>query len=266
DVAKDAAEIMTEMRKAGQEDRTFRSDEEAHRRGHFFNLATGISFGGGQQEPGNLVLHKKQATADALVADASIRRIAGFQSGCFSFYFPKIYHHYWTHLGPLYGRIPTLRANFPNVSIFPACTFNLGPTTATHDHRDSANVASGICAITALGNFDPTLGGHLILFDLKLVIEFPPGSTVLIPSALFKHGNTPIVGEGVSRMSFTQYCAGGLFRWVRYGFQTVKAVKEACATESEFKEIQAKIDGKLKDRTAEALGLFSTINSLVHDH
>ncbi|KAF9472584.1 hypothetical protein BDN70DRAFT_762895, partial [Pholiota conissans] len=215
-----AGELMTELRKAGQEDGTFRSDEEAHRCGHFFNLACGVSYGGGQKLPGNLVLGRKQAIADALLADTNIRRIAGFQSSCFSFYFPKVYQHYWTHLGLLYGRLPTLRANFPNISIYPACTFNLGPTTATHDHNDSANVASGICAITALGNFDHKLGGHLILFDLGLVITFPAGSTVLIPSALFRHGNTPIVGDGAIRMSFTQYCSGGLFRWVQYGFRT----------------------------------------------
>ncbi|KDR72064.1 hypothetical protein GALMADRAFT_41409, partial [Galerina marginata CBS 339.88] len=140
----------------------------------------------------------------------------------FGFYFPKIYQDYTYHLGRLYAHMPTLRPNFPNISIFPACTFNLGPHTSTFDHTDAANVPYGICAITALGRFNPQLGGHLVLFDLKLVVEFPPGSTVLIPSSVFRHGNTLIVGEGSYHMSFTQYCAGGLFRWVRYEFQTAK--------------------------------------------
>jgi hypothetical protein len=65
-----------------------------------------------------------------------------------------------------------------------AMTFNFGPQTVTFDHRDSGNLAFGWCAITAFGNFDPTCGGHLVLWDMKLVIEFPPGSTILIPSAM----------------------------------------------------------------------------------
>ncbi|KAJ7620521.1 hypothetical protein DFH06DRAFT_1010638, partial [Mycena polygramma] len=37
--------------------------------------------------------------------------------------------------------------------------------------------------------FDPNLGGHLILWDLNLVIRFPPGSSIFIPSALLRHSN-----------------------------------------------------------------------------
>lgn len=39
-----------------------------------------------------------------------------------------------------------------------------------------------MCAITTLSDYDPKAGGHLVLWDLKLVIEFPPGSTILILS------------------------------------------------------------------------------------
>ncbi|KAJ7624191.1 hypothetical protein B0H17DRAFT_1151319 [Mycena rosella] len=52
--------------------------------------------------------------------------------------------------------------------------------------------AWGWCSITALGDFDPNKGGHLILWDLRLAIRFPPGSTILIPSALLHHSNVAI--------------------------------------------------------------------------
>ncbi|KAF8194572.1 hypothetical protein BJ912DRAFT_847793 [Pholiota molesta] len=267
DVARNASEHMTACHVAGTATRAFSCDEDTHRRGQFFNLPVGVSYGGGQRLPGNLVLStKKQAIADELLTDRNIVRIAGFQSNCFSFYFPKIYHEYWRNLGLLYRQLPTLQANFPNISIFSACTFNLGPTTATKVHTDSANVAYGICAITALGDFDPTLGGHIILFDLGLVIQFPPGSTVLIPSALFRHGNTPIIGSNVTRQSFTQYCAGGIFRWVQYGFQTAASLVSSFPTAAEGKAQKAKIDGDFASRKAAALGLFSTIESLPGDH
>ena len=92
-------------------------------------------------------------------------------------------------------------------------------------HTDTGNKANGLCAITAIGKFDPKRGGHLILKQLRLVIEFPPGSTILIPSATVTHGNTPIQ-QNETRMSITQYAAGGLFRWVRYGFQSEKNLKK----------------------------------------
>lgn len=99
-----------------------------------------------------------------------------------------------------------------------AATFNFGPKVFTVKHRDYANLPFGWCSVTALGNFDPTRGGHLILWDLKLVIEFPAGSTILLPSAAISHSNTPIA-RGERRSSFTQYSAGGLFRWVAHGHQ-----------------------------------------------
>ncbi|SJL00827.1 uncharacterized protein ARMOST_04141 [Armillaria ostoyae] len=57
------------------------------------------------------------------------------------------------------------------------------------------------------------MGGHLVLWDLKLVIEFPPGSCILLPSALLEHSNLPIQ-DGEHRSSFVMYSAAGLFRWV----------------------------------------------------
>ncbi|KAF8868766.1 hypothetical protein BD779DRAFT_1387118, partial [Infundibulicybe gibba] len=57
--------------------------------------------------------------------------------------------------------------------------------------------------------------------DARLVIEFPAGSTILIPSGSMRHSNTTI-GKAETRLSFTQFCAGSLFRWVEYGFQTAE--------------------------------------------
>ncbi|KAJ7258331.1 hypothetical protein C8J57DRAFT_1516229 [Mycena rebaudengoi] len=58
--------------------------------------------------------------------------------------------------------IPTYVAAFLN-SIWSACTFNMGPKTCALGHRDFSNLASGWCSIMALGYFDYTKGGHLIL-------------------------------------------------------------------------------------------------------
>ncbi|KAJ6599613.1 hypothetical protein B0H10DRAFT_2322761, partial [Mycena sp. CBHHK59/15] len=42
-----------------------------------------------------------------------------------------------------------------------------------------------------------------------------------MPSGCVDHGNTPLQ-PGETRTSMTQYAAGGLFRWVAYGFQSAK--------------------------------------------
>ena len=105
------------------------------------------------------------------------------------------------------------------VGAFPCCSFNLGEQTTTFPHTDMENLAQGWCSITSVGKYDPTRGGHLVLWDFGLVIEFPPGSTILIPSALLIHSNTSIqLGE--LRYSIVQYAAGGLFRWVENGCMT----------------------------------------------
>ena len=124
----------------------------------------------------------------------------------------------------------TLKAPFSN-SVFACAAFNFGPQVVTRPHRDHLNLAYGWCSITALGTFDPKAGGHLVLPELKLAIEFPPGATVLIPSASFTHYNLPI-GIEENRQSITQFSAGGIFRWISYGFQ-LKKIAIAASIEGE---------------------------------
>jgi hypothetical protein len=134
-------------------------------------------------------------------------------------------------------------------------TFNFGPQTVCLPHRDSANLSFGWCAITALGNFDPKKGGHLLLWDVKLAIEFPPGSTILIPSALLRHSNSKVQASE-TRMSCTQYAAGGLFRWVEQGFRTAKQFQREDPLGKE------KWDEKSSHRWEHGLELFSKHSEL----
>jgi hypothetical protein len=102
-------------------------------------------------------------------------------------------------------------------SPFGTMTFNFGPQVCTFPHKDLKNLSWGWCSVTSLGSYDPKKGGHLVLWDLKLAIEFPPHASILIPSAIIEHSNTAI-GPTESRMSVTNYNSAGLFRWVAYGF------------------------------------------------
>jgi hypothetical protein len=64
-----------------------------------------------------------------------------------------------------------------------------------------------------------------VLEDLGLVVEFPPSLTILIPSALITHYNTPIK-DNETCFSIVQYVTGGLFRWAANGFKTDKVWRD----------------------------------------
>ncbi|KII88462.1 hypothetical protein PLICRDRAFT_111033 [Plicaturopsis crispa FD-325 SS-3] len=233
--------------------------QKVHRRGNFSCLSVGVSHGGGQKAPGNLRHNKtNKKQLDILLASPSIRRIAGFGSSVFAHYFPKLYANYAQTLEALFEHHPRLHRIFRN-SIFPACTFNLGPDTVCLRHTDHGNKANGICHIHALGNYNPKTGGHIILYTIKRIIEFPPASSILIPSATVEHGNIPVQPHE-KRFSFTQYAAGGLFRWVRYGFRTADALEE-----SHDDELKAAVRRELDTNWQRALGLYSKVDDLPAD-
>ncbi|KAJ7858437.1 hypothetical protein B0H13DRAFT_1640464 [Mycena leptocephala] len=141
-------------------------------------------------------------------------------------------------------------------SVFAAATFNFGPSVWTFKHRDVCNLPFGWCAVQSLGSFNATKGGHLILWDLKLIVEFPAGALILLPSATIAHSNIP-VEKDEERISFTQYSAGGLFRYVDNGMRTQEQL--AAQDPVEYERLM-----ELKEsRWEEGLKLFSTVEELL---
>ncbi|KAJ7906519.1 hypothetical protein B0H13DRAFT_1880496 [Mycena leptocephala] len=129
-------------------------------------------------------------------------RIAGFQSSRVARYFPKLSKYMAQTMHGIEAIQSGLCRPSKN-SVYPAVTLNLGPDTVTAEHRDSHNLAHG----------------------LKVMIEFPSGSTMGILSGALDHGNTPIA-KGETRYSMTQYAAGALFRWAAYGYKTARTALE----------------------------------------
>ncbi|KAJ6524704.1 hypothetical protein DFH09DRAFT_1095968 [Mycena vulgaris] len=193
-------------------------------------VAGGWSHGGGQTELGKLCNNVANTkVTDELMAHKYFQRLAEFANLLFAVWAPLLFAYYQLNMTLLAGWKPAMRRNFAK---------------------------SGWCAISALGDFDPDLGGHLILWDLRLVIRFPPGSTILLPSALIRHSNVPIRPHE-HRSSFVQYTAGGLFRWVRNGFQTDEDW-ERSASRKEKEER----DAESKKRWERGMKMFSVVNDL----
>ncbi|TFY79267.1 hypothetical protein EWM64_g4744 [Hericium alpestre] len=112
-------------------------------RGLFLALNTGPSYGGGPKRPGNLQnTAPMQRILDRLLGNWVVQRVAGFGSSIFALYAPKVYAYYEENFEKLRACFPGLKWPFQN-SIFPTCTFNLGPATVCLDHVDSTNVPHG---------------------------------------------------------------------------------------------------------------------------
>jgi hypothetical protein len=132
--------------------------------------------------------------------------------------------HYRSLQKSLLAHHPHLKEPFKGGS-FAAVTFNLGGEVVTIDHTDTLNNVEGQCGTQANGDYDYRLGGHVILWDLGIVVEFPPGCLFFFPSSIIKHSNTAIQ-PGEVRRSFTMYTAGSLFRWKAYGFQSQASMEK----------------------------------------
>ncbi|KAJ3506431.1 hypothetical protein NLJ89_g6870 [Agrocybe chaxingu] len=238
----------------------FQSGVPKNTRGCFPVLNVGYTHGKGTEAPVNLHEPKSgrpskhSAHVEALRSNKSLERIATFASSALNLWAPKLFAYCEKHLSKLRKFAPHLQPNFPK-SIFPCMAINCGPNAWTRRHRDSMNLPFGLCAITALGHFDPKCGGHMALPDLKLVIEFPPCSTIILPSSTLVHGNVPIQ-PGETRASFTQFFPGGLFRYVDNGFMTEKALQATNKKEHE------RICFEKATRWKMGLNLFSTRSEL----
>ncbi|KAK7026653.1 hypothetical protein VNI00_015526 [Paramarasmius palmivorus] len=165
---------------------------------------------------------------------------------------PSLFMYYTRTITTLLEKHQDLHLPFEKC-VFTAFTINFGPRTVCYPHHDIKNLAFGWCAITALGDYDWKLGGHFVIWELKLVIEFPPGSTILIPSAMVCHSNTSI-GADEKRYSFSMFTAGGLFRWVEHDFSPEKVYQQTCT------RAQAVLEGR--ERWQSGLALFSNLAQL----
>ncbi|KAM6493338.1 hypothetical protein JOM56_011472 [Amanita muscaria] len=182
---------------------SYRQKEVTNRRGSFPTLAYGISFGGGQTEPGYLQQgsNHKEEELELLLKNKAIQRLCGFASCAFNAYSERNYLYMKDTVKTIKSKLNIGKDYESKLGVFPCCSFNLGPQTASLPHRDMGNLAHSWCSIAAVGQFNPELGGHLVLWDFGIAIEFPPGSTILIPSALFMHSNAS-VQEGETRLDW----------------------------------------------------------------
>ncbi|KAJ7867430.1 hypothetical protein B0H13DRAFT_1897575 [Mycena leptocephala] len=165
----------------------------------------GISHGGGQTEPGELCNNPSNtALTDELLQQECFQRLAGF-ANC-----PDGHDRRVAASSTVELRTERVRA----------CTFNFGPRDNSPPSR-LRQFGVGLVRHHCAGNVRPgRRRPHFVGFEAG--DSLPTWIYILIPSAIIRHSNVP-VGLHERRFSFTQYTAGGLFRWIRNGFKTDEA-------------------------------------------
>ncbi|KAJ7170641.1 hypothetical protein C8R43DRAFT_875006, partial [Mycena crocata] len=143
--------------------------------------------------------------------------------------------------------------------IFSAATFYLG--CAARYYLDD-DLAWGWTALTALGTYDPDFGGHIILWDLNLVVRFPPGSTILIPRALVRYSFVEIAPHE-TRYLLVQFTPSPVFRFATNGGRSdLKFARKATTKEHKVREEQreAESDG------AKGMDMFAHVDELTDNY
>ncbi|KAJ7583710.1 hypothetical protein C8J56DRAFT_893383 [Mycena floridula] len=176
--------LLEELIKARKEC-GFKAKELCHRRGTHASLTGGISFSSGQVRPKNLNPSSKKRG--------------------------RIFRRLCSH--PATKRIIGYGNTIPNSVLNESSLENAPRLLAAPSTLDLRPPASDTETVTTL---EKDIAFHFVLWDLGLVIEFPPGSSILLMSATLEHSNT-LIQPGETRCSLVQYSATGLFRWVENG-------------------------------------------------
>ncbi|KAF7776560.1 hypothetical protein Agabi119p4_4953 [Agaricus bisporus var. burnettii] len=229
-----------------------------HGRGFYPSIASGITFAPGYQHPHNLSL---SPTASRLVDNPTRTSLENncqrFAESAMDVFAPNLFRYYQHHIQLLeknhnYGH---LRHNLQG-GIYTSKSSNYPPRAYTAPHRDVMNLAFGWCAVFALGSFDATHGGHLVIHNLRIAIEFPHASCILLPSSILWHSNVPIA-SGEQRASLTFYTPGCLFRFIDNHFFVEKNLEKVHY--DEWRRLQ---EEKI-ERKSYACDFYSTVQEIV---
>ncbi|KAL0567825.1 hypothetical protein V5O48_014169 [Marasmius crinis-equi] len=241
-------EVATVLEDAQMKKLIVKAEDRSHLQGGgFVAVGTGWSMGGGQQKIAHMA-GRHEAVMQEIIKKPCMMRLAAAQDAGFVCWSFKNYQYYKDSMAEMKSSIPGFKPNF-NRSNFTSITCNFGPQVCKLCHTDAKNCPHSLCAVTTMGVFDPTKGGHLVLPNLKIIIKFPSGCTILLPSAILRHHNTP-VQRGKSRYSVTQYSAGGIFRFQEYKNRTEEQLR------SQDKELYEKIMSENEGRWSKMVDIF----------
>ncbi|KAG8938452.1 hypothetical protein FRC04_008588 [Tulasnella sp. 424] len=131
--------------------------------------------------------------------------------------FPQLYAHYRECM--IYVMQCTSLKDFPIYNLwgaFASLAVNAGGRVWTLNHTDSDNYFAGLCVVVGFGPYNFRRSAKLVidLGNKSVEFELPPAVPLFLPSAIFTHYNTRIVGGDEQRGSLVFWTSGQLFQWV----------------------------------------------------
>ncbi|KAJ7018028.1 hypothetical protein C8F04DRAFT_1278435 [Mycena alexandri] len=157
----------------------------------------------------------------------AIQRVAGYAT-CLMQHFALHVFHSFNNALDAYEDHYNHRERPVWCSPFAAATFLLGPRCLNFLDND---LTWGWAALTALGTYNPDKGGQIILWDLNLMVHFPPGTTILLPRSLIRYSFVEIA-PGETRYCLIQHTPAPVFHFTENGNRTDPQFA-ATATEQE---------------------------------
>ncbi|KAJ6449414.1 hypothetical protein C8R47DRAFT_1084721 [Mycena vitilis] len=142
-----------------------------------------------------------------LFSTLAMKRLAGYGSILLQIYCKAAHSRLQAQKEEFLKRYP--EAMYPSdTSVYSAATFDFGAPRRTANPT-ATKPPLGACL----------KGGHIILWDLGLVITFPAGASILIPTGLVRYSFVR-VRPGESRYSLLQWAGAGMGRWFENGQRT----------------------------------------------
>ncbi|KAJ7180031.1 hypothetical protein C8R43DRAFT_1117376 [Mycena crocata] len=177
-----------------------------------------------------------------LLGTMAMKRLLGFGSGLLAAYCTAAFEALKNQKERFLEHDP--RALYPtDSSVYSAVSLELGGPHCRgipQGDPERSEVASW-SILTALGKYSALHGGHIIFWDLGLVVCFPVGASILIPSALVRYSFVK-VRDHEKRYSILQYAGAGIGRWFQNGKRTdVEFAVNATAEEHAARE-QRRVD------------------------
>ncbi|KIO29197.1 hypothetical protein M407DRAFT_228183 [Tulasnella calospora MUT 4182] len=170
--------------------------------------------------------------------------------GIFKTRFPKLYARYHDCMVYVVQHASLKDAPIYNFwGVFASLAVNAGGQVWTLDHTDSDNYLGGLCVVVGFGPFDFRRSAKLVI-DLggeSVEFELPPAIPLFLPSSIFSHYNTRIVGGDERRGSLVLWTSGKLFQWMDLGARCRKDLSAA--------ELKLWLDG-VQERIRTAFDLF----------
>lgn len=120
------------------------------------------------------------------------------------------------------------------------CSLNLGTVSPvrTKPHKDVKCAMDGRSCLCCFGDFH---GGHIVLWEIKAILELRPGDVLLFADHLLTHSNTGI------RHSMVAFTHQGVIEWFtkQFGFVTAKSL-EIKKTRKIYQKVKEKERRKIR--------------------